>query len=105
MQWEGKFGPAFVATVFFAFIQIGAAVFAVGMIWSDVRAAQVTTVEISKKISDMSSAAAETKTLLAKRDGDVDGAIASIKQSVGWLTSTVQRLEFKIDAATGPSKP
>jgi len=97
MQWEGKFGPAFVATVVFAFIQLGAVIFGAGMIWSDVKKTQIVTTQLAEEHHQLTKAVQEAKVENVKREGIVDTAIGEIKSSMLWMTQIVQRLESRVD--------
>lgn len=98
MQWEGKFGPAFVATVVFALIQLSVVIFGAGMIWSDVKSTQKIMSDTSLKVETLTTASQQTDIQRTKRDGAVDLAISEIKQSVAWMGQAIQKIESKMEA-------
>ena len=93
MHWEGKFGPAFIATVFFAVVQLGVIIFGAGRIWSDVQSTQKASADTAIVVSAIKDQMQTTQIQSVKRDGVVDNAIGELKTSIGWLQQAVQRIQ------------
>lgn len=99
MQWDGKFGPAFVATIVIAFIQIGVFVFGAGMIWSDVRKTQTSITDVVNEHQKLTLAVTDAKLETVKREGVVNIAISEIKQTLAGVVQVVQRLEGRVEGS------